>query len=201
MLADDVDSAFRAPPYLFYSALVGTGWQLIVLGLCVLTLTLFASVYDERGSAMSVFLVCYSLTSLIAGYAGASFYKQYGGAEWKKCMLATAGLYPGVCFGIAWLLNWIAVYYQSLAAFSFQTMLLMLVIWLCVSCPLVLLGTIAGRSTSVPGDFPCRINSLRRPVPENRWYTRPLALALFSGVLPFGSIFIELYFVFTSFWN
>jgi transmembrane 9 superfamily protein 3 len=32
-------------------------------------------------------------------------------------------------------------------------------------------------------------------------YTKPLALALFSGILPFGSIFIEMYFVFTSFWN
>jgi len=193
---------FRSPHYLLlYSAILGTGWQLVALCLCVITLTLFATMYDERGSAMSAFLVCYSLTSLIAGYASASFYKQQGGAEWKKCMLATAGLFPAVCFGIAFLLNFIAVYYKSLAAFSPGTMLLMMAIWLCVSCPLVLLGTIMGRSTSVAGDFPCRVNALRRPIPEGKWYTRPLALALLSGILPFGSIFIEMYFVFTSFWN
>jgi hypothetical protein len=67
-------------------------------------------------------------------------------------------------------------------------MFLMLVIWLCVSCPLVLLGTIMGRATAVTGDFPCRINALKRPIPEGKWYTRPLALAAFSGILPFGSI-------------
>lgn len=193
---------FRAPRYLLlYSAFVGTGYQLIVLGLCVITLTLFASMYDERGSAMTAFLVCYSLTSLIAGYASAGFYKQNGGAEWKKAMLATAVLYPGVCFSIAFLLNFIALYYQSLASFSLSTMLLMVVIWLCVSCPLVLGGTILGRSTTVAGDFPCRINSLKRPIPEGKWYTHPIALAMFSGILPFGSIFIEMYFVFTSFWH
>ena len=32
-------------------------------------------------------------------------------------------------------------------------------------------------------------------------YTHPVTLALAGGVLPFGSIFIEMYFTFTSFWN
>lgn len=194
---------FRAPSYLlFYSALIGTGYQLVFLGLCVITLTLFATMYDERGSAMTAFLVCYSLTSLVAGYAGASFYKTNHGTQWKQCMLLTAGLYPAICFSIGFLLNFIALGYQSLASFSVGTMLLMLIIWACVSCPLVLLGTILGRSTSTPGDFPCRVNSLKRPIPaDGKWYTHPLALAAFAGILPFGSIFIEMYFVFTSFWN
>jgi len=46
-------------------------------------------------------------------------------------------------------------------------------------------------------DFPCRINSTKRPILHTKWYTRPEALATFSGVLPFGSIFIEMYFIFT----
>ena len=32
-------------------------------------------------------------------------------------------------------------------------------------------------------------------------YARPPVLVCLGGVLPFGSIFIEMYFVFTSFWN
>ena len=39
-----------------------------------------------------------------------------------------------------------------------------------------------------------------RHIPERWKYSAPLSLVL-GGVLPFGSIFIELYFVFTSFWN
>jgi transmembrane 9 superfamily protein 3 len=54
---------------------------------------------------------------------------------------------------------------------------------------------------SAKGDFPCRVNQLRRPIPENRWMGLPWLIGMAGGVLPFGSIFIEMYFVFTSFWN
>jgi len=193
---------FRACPYLLtYSALVGTGCQLAALSLCVILLTCVSTMYDERGSLMTAGLICYSLTSLIAGYGSGSIYKRYGGVEWKKCMVATALLYPAICFSIAFLLNLIAVYYHSLAAFSFRTFSLIFLIWLFVSCPLVLLGTILGRSTTVTGDFPCRTNALKRPIPSAPWYMQPLPLAAISGILPFGSIFIELYFIFTSFWH
>merc|ERR1712025_1543338 len=77
----------------------------------------------------------------------------------------------------------------------------MIAIWLFVSCPLILLGTIVGRSTVQAGDFPCRVNNIHRPIPDGKWYTQPITLALVSGVLPFGSIFIEMYFIFSSFWN
>ena len=77
----------------------------------------------------------------------------------------------------------------------------MLFIWLLVSCPLVLVGTVIGRARAQKGDFPCRVNSLRRPIPDGPWYTRPVVMILFGGILPFGSIFIEMYFIFTSFFN
>ncbi|PRP79812.1 hypothetical protein PROFUN_12484, partial [Planoprotostelium fungivorum] len=48
---------------------------------------------------------------------------------------------------------------------------------------------------------PCRINPVPRQIPEKRWYLSPSAVVLLGGLLPFGSIFIENYFVFTSFWH
>jgi len=193
---------FRAPRYLLvYSALIGTGYQLFTLALCVISITLFATMYDERGSMMTSFLICYCLTSLIAGYSSSSFYKRYSGTEWKACMILTAALYPGAAFLIAFFLNFIAVSYDSSASYSFGTILLLLSLWLFASCPLVLAGTLLGRGTTVSGDFPCRVNTLRRPIPDSKWYTRAVAMSLFAGVLPFGSIFIEMYFIFTSFWN
>ncbi|KNC74520.1 hypothetical protein SARC_12938 [Sphaeroforma arctica JP610] len=38
------------------------------------------------------------------------------------------------------------------------------------------------------------------PLPTSQWYMDPVVISLIGGVLPFGSIFIEMYFVFTSFW-
>ena len=42
---------------------------------------------------------------------------------------------------------------------------------------------------------------MQKCVCEKRWFARPPVLVALGGVLPFGSIFIEMYFVFTSFWN
>ncbi|CAI0375323.1 unnamed protein product [Linum tenue] len=48
---------------------------------------------------------------------------------------------------------------------------------------------------------PCRVKTIPRPIPEKKWYLTPSVVSMMGGLLPFGSIFIEMYFVFTSFWN
>merc|ERR1712159_825146 len=45
------------------------------------------------------------------------------------------------------------------------------------------------------------MGAIPRLIPEKRWYATPPVLIALGGILPFGSIFIEMYFVFTSFWN
>jgi len=37
--------------------------------------------------------------------------------------------------------------------------------------------------------------------PFAQFYLKPWVICLMGGLLPFGSIFIEMYFIFTSFWN
>jgi len=74
-------------------------------------------------------------------------------------------------------------------------------ICLFVILPLNLVGVILGRNISGQPDNPCRINTVPRPIPEKKWFMEPWAIVLLGGVLPFGSIFIEVYFIFTSFWQ
>jgi len=45
-----------------------------------------------------------------------------------------------------------------------------------------------------------RTNKIPRQVPEQPWYMHPLFAALVPGVLPFGAVFIELFFLLTSVW-
>jgi transmembrane 9 superfamily protein 3 len=45
------------------------------------------------------------------------------------------------------------------------------------------------------------VKTIPRPIPEKKWYLTPSVVSMMGGLLPFGSIFIEMYFVFTSFWN
>jgi transmembrane 9 superfamily protein 3 len=45
------------------------------------------------------------------------------------------------------------------------------------------------------------LNSIPRPIPLGAWYCSPYFVVPAAGVLPFGSIFIEMYFIFTAFWS
>jgi transmembrane 9 superfamily protein 3 len=67
-------------------------------------------------------IVCYALTSFVSGYVAAGFYSRNEGREWIKCMILTGTLFPGLCFIIAFSLNTIAIFYHSLAAVPFSSM-------------------------------------------------------------------------------
>jgi len=96
-----------------------------------------------------------------------------------------------------------------------------LFIWLFASIPLTVAGAIVGKNYNGVADHPCKVNQVPRQIPERKWYVfsrkdlfllslltffsnrylRPWVNVLLGGILPFGSIFIEMYFIFTSFWH
>ncbi|KAL6634548.1 hypothetical protein ACP70R_027219 [Stipagrostis hirtigluma subsp. patula] len=193
---------FRPPRNLvLLSALVGIGTQLAALILLVILLAIIGMLYIGRGAIVTTFIVCYALTSFISGYVSGALYSRHGGKNWIKAMVTTASLFPFMCFGIGLALNTIAIFYGSLAAIPFGTMVVVFVLWAFISFPLALLGTVVGRNWSGAPNNPCRVKTIPRPIPEKKWYLTPSVIALMGGLLPFGSIFIEMYFVFTSFWN
>ncbi|KAA0038973.1 transmembrane 9 superfamily member 1 [Cucumis melo var. makuwa] len=193
---------FRPPRNLvILSAVVGTGAQLALLVLLVILLAIVGMLYVGRGAIVTTFIVCYALTSSISGYVSAGMYSRNGGKNWIKSMIFTASLFPFLCFGIGFILNTIAIFYGSLAAIPFGTMVVVFVIWAFISFPLALLGTVIGRNWSGAPNNPCRVKTIPRPIPEKKWYLTPSVVSMMGGLLPFGSIFIEMYFVFTSFWN
>ncbi|XP_042036710.1 transmembrane 9 superfamily member 1-like [Salvia splendens] len=183
------------------SAVVGTGAQLSTLVLLVIILAIVGMLYIGRGAIVTTFIVCYAFTSFIAGYVSGGMYSRHGGKSWIKSMILTASLFPFLCFGIGLILNTVAIFYGSLAAIPFGTMVVVFVIWAFISFPLALLGTVVGRNWSGAPNNPCRVKTIPRPIPEKKWYLTPSIISLMGGLLPFGSIFIEMYFVFTSFWN
>ena len=194
-----------------FSALIGTGFQLTILSIIVISVAIYASVYMSSGSLATYTVLAYAVTSFFAGYVSAQQLSHYAslspavGGQWMSCMSITAVLFPGTVLLAGFLLNFVAIAYDSAQAIAFGGMVVMMLLWLLVACPLVVLGTIVGRhrraaSGGAPRDPP-RINNIPRFVPPVPWYRSPSMLVISGGILPFGSIFIELYFVFTSFWN
>ncbi|XP_009788011.1 transmembrane 9 superfamily member 1 [Nicotiana tabacum] len=193
---------FRPPENLaLLSAVVGTGAQLSTLVLLVIISAMIGNLYIGRGAIITTFIVCYALTSFISGYVSGGLYSRNAGENWIKSMVLTASLFPFVCFGIGFILNIIAIFYGSLLAIPFGTIVVVFVIWAFISFPLTLLGTVVGRNWSGAPNNPCRVKTIPRPIPEKKWYLKPSVISMVGGLLPFGSIFIEMYFIFSSFWT
>mmetsp|Transcript_6789 Transcript_6789/g.14203 ORF Transcript_6789/g.14203 Transcript_6789/m.14203 type:complete len:711 (-) Transcript_6789:250-2382(-) len=232
---------FRAPAYLpLFASLIGTGWQLVALTLGVVLFAvagpLHGEVHEERGEILHAGVWIYALSSVVAGYASGSYFKSYqtttlrrgaadsGGAgagggptAWQLVMALTVALLPTVTVTTLSLLNGVSLYYGTVNYIPFWTILQLFLIWIFISIPLTVLGTLMGRHAKLAGGggggskskgsspahhFPCRVNAIPRPVPEESpWYGKPRNLVPFAGLLSFGSIFIELYYVLTSLWN
>ena len=213
---------FRRPPHLtLLVAFVGTGSQLVLLVLTLIVYTIMGDLYTEyflisspcgsgshlllllltrRSTILTAAIFIYALTAVVSGFFSGSYYSKYGGKHWIRTMITTAVLWPGVVSIITILNNIVAISYSSSRAIHFGTLVAIIAIWFFLVFPLTLLGTVIGRNWKGQADFPCRVNPIPRQIPEKTWYTETVAIILIGGILPFGSIFIEMYFIFTSFW-
>jgi len=214
---------FRAPALLaLFAALIGTGWQLVVLTLSVIVFAVLGpmhgQVHEERGEVLTAIIVCYALSSIVAGFTSGQYFKTYypttaaarrqstGGAKttlWQAVMVGTVLLLPTITVAILSYLNIVSLMYGTIHSIPFSVILKLFLLWIFVSVPLCVIGTMMGRHGGAKIDsFPCRVNAIPRPIPDMvPWYGRPSGLVPLAGLLSFGSIFIELYYVLTSLWN
>lgn len=193
---------FRKPPHSKALAVsVGSGVQLMVC--CVVTLV-FAIVGFvspvHRGSILQGMLLLYTFAGILSGYVSARFYKMWKGEDWKKTTLLTAFLYPGGVFAMFFVLNLFIWGSRSSGAVPFSTMTALLVLWFGISVPLVFLGAFFGYKKA-PVALPVRTNQIPRQIPRQPWYIGAVFTSLVGGVLPFGAVFTELFFIMSSIWQ
>jgi transmembrane 9 superfamily protein 2/4 len=89
---------------------------------------------------------------------------------------------------------------QSSGAVPFTTMFALLVLWFGISLPLVYLGSYQGFRTPAI-DLPVRTNQVARKIPNQPWFTHSVLMSLIGGLLPFGAVFTELFFIMSSLWQ
>ena len=78
-------------------------------------------------------------------------------------------------------------------------MFALLCIWFLISFPLVWVGVWLGYRRELK-DPPVKTNMVPRVIPSQAWYLNLLFTMLIGGILPFGAVFIELYFIMSSVW-
>ncbi|KAJ3066539.1 hypothetical protein HDU98_010145 [Podochytrium sp. JEL0797] len=193
---------FRPPMHLTALAgLLGSGLQLGILALIVILYAVLADVENENGHTISIAIFFYAISSILSAFYAGSYYTRNGGKNWVRLVFVSSGIWPGTVGTCVLLINFISIYQNSSRAIPFTSMLSILLIWALVVLPLSLLGVVLGKNWhGVNKDAVCRVNPIPRPIPESEWYADPVVVVAASGVLPFGAIFIEMYYIFTSFW-
>ncbi|EEC84006.1 hypothetical protein OsI_30213 [Oryza sativa Indica Group] len=85
---------------------VGTGVQFFGMLLVTMMFAVLGFLSpSNRGGLMTAMLLIWVLMGLFAGYASSRLYKMFKGSEWKSITLKTAFLFPGIAFGIFFVLN------------------------------------------------------------------------------------------------
>ena len=102
-------------------------------------------------------------------------------------------------FGIYICQNLISSYYHSTTAIPIISILKLVGIWLGLSLPLVFIGAYRGLRKEAY-EAPVATSAIPREIPPQPWYVRKLPLALIGGLVPFGVVFVELYFFISSVW-
>ncbi|KAM0942660.1 putative nonaspanin (TM9SF) [Dioscorea sansibarensis] len=154
---------------------------------------------SNRGGLMTAMLLLWVFMGILAGYSSARLYKMFKGTEWKNVTLKTAFMFPGIVFGVFFVLNALIWGEKSSGAVPFTTMFALVLLWFGISVPLVFVGSYVGFKKPAIDD-PVRTNKIPRQIPEQAWYMNPIFSILIGGILPFGAVFIELFFILTSIW-
>ncbi|XP_053735845.1 transmembrane 9 superfamily member 2 isoform X2 [Synchiropus splendidus] len=193
---------FRPPRKgMLLSVFVGQGTQIFIMTFITLFLACLGFLSPaNRGALMTCSVVLWVLLGTPAGYVSARLYKTFGGEKWKSNVLLTALLCPGVVFADFFLMNLILWVEGSSAAIPFGTLVAILALWFGISVPLTFVGAYFGFKKP-PIEQPVRTNQIPRQIPEQSFFTKPIPGIVMGGILPFGCIFIQLFFILNSIWS
>ncbi|KAK2848627.1 hypothetical protein Q5P01_008461 [Channa striata] len=193
---------FRPPRKgMVLSVFLGSGTQIFIMTFVTLFFACLGFLSPaNRGGLMTCAVVLWVLLGTPAGYVAARLYKSFGGEKWKTNVLLTAFLCPGVVFADFFVMNLILWGEGSSAAMPFGTLVAILALWFCISVPLTFIGAYFGfKKAGI--EHPVRTNQIPRQIPEQSFYTKPFPGIVMGGILPFGCIFIQLFFILNSIWS
>lgn len=194
---------FRAPPLGWILApLVGSGMQLLFMAVGLVALSALGILNPSlRGGFISFGFGLFVFAGLFSGYYSARVYKTFDGQDFVKNALVTAVLFPGLVFGLVFILNLFVWAQASSTAIPFGTLTAILFIWLFIQLPLVYVGARYGYTRGGAWGHPTKTSVMPRQIPQQAWYIKRTRSVLLAGLIPFAVIFIELLFVFQSVWQ
>ncbi|KAL2621947.1 hypothetical protein R1flu_002152 [Riccia fluitans] len=196
-----VGDVFRAPVHTsLLCVMVGDGVQ--ITGMAIVTILFAAFGFmspASRGMLLTGMVFLYLFLGIAAGYVAARMWRTLTGKSqgWRSIAWKVACFFPGITFGVLTVLNSLLWANGSTGAIPISLFFILLALWFCISVPLTLLGGFLGvRAEQI--QYPVRTNQIPREVPPQKYPSWLLVLG--AGTLPFGTLFIELFFIMSSIW-
>ncbi|EPY85024.1 transmembrane 9 superfamily member 4 precursor [Camelus ferus] len=170
---------------------------------------------SSRGALMTTACFLFMFMGVFGGFSAGRLYRTLKGHRWKKgafCTSVSSPEEPEQNLGLQWVphmfstnnpqpgLRGLWSLMVRCLQVPFPTMVALLCMWFGISLPLVYLGYYFGFRKQ-PYDNPVRTNQIPRQIPEQRWYMNRFVGILMAGILPFGAMFIELFFIFSAIWE
>jgi len=193
---------FRPPQFspMLLSVMVGTGAQIGLAFAFAMVLAIMKVTNSmKKGQILTSMILLYVLCGSIAGYVSARVYKFCEAKNWKLNSIVTATALPGLFVCMFSILNIFLSFAGAATAVSFLTIVVLFLLWVCISAPLVFVGAFIGLKASTV-DVPTKTKQIARIVPETPWHMSSTITMLMGGILPFGSVCIELAFIMSALW-
>ncbi|MCO5552920.1 hypothetical protein L7F22_006439 [Adiantum nelumboides] len=196
-----VGDVFRAPPHAkLLCVMIGDGVQ--ITGMAVVTILFAAFGFmspASRGMLLTGMIILYLFLGILAGYVAVRLWRtiQSDSTGWRSIAWRVACFFPGISFGLLLVLNFLLWGSKSTGALPISLFFILIALWFCISVPLTLLGGYFGAKAE-PIQYPVRTNQIPREIPKQKYPSWLLVLG--AGTLPFGTLFIELFFIMSSIW-
>jgi transmembrane 9 superfamily member 2/4 len=193
---------FRPPssyPMLF-SVLVGTGTQIGFSFFATMMCAMVGLVNPmKNGETLTAIILLFVLCGCVSGFVSARFFKFFDANCWRQNTFLTATGFPGALISIFMVLDVFLHNAEAATAVSAVTWKTIFGLWIAIFTPMVYVGSFFGfRAEKI--SVRVKTNRIARCIPELPWYTNPPVSYLLGGVLPFGAVCIELFFIMSALW-
>ncbi|CAO2822542.1 unnamed protein product [Amaranthus hypochondriacus] len=197
-----VGDVFRAPGYAsLLCVMVGDGVQLLGMGVVTIMFAALGFMSPaSRGTLLTGMVFFYLVLGIVAGYVAVRLWRTIGCGDhkgWVSVSWKAACFFPGIAFLILTCLNFLLWGSHSTGAIPFSLFVILILLWFCISVPLTLVGGYFG-AKAPHIEYPVRTNQIPREIPPQKYPSWLLVLG--AGTLPFGTLFIELFFIMSSLW-
>lgn len=193
---------FRPPSTspMLLSVMVGTGAQIgLAFALTMVLAMLNITSSMRKGQVLTSMILLYVVCGSVAGYVSSRVYKFSGASNWKLNTMATAAALPAVFVAIFIVLNIFLSVVNAATSVSFLTIIVLFLLWITISAPMVFIGSFIGLKAKTI-EVPTKTKQIARVIPEGPWHMNPGVTIMMGGVLPFGSVCIEMAFIMSALW-